>query len=114
VCLLGNATRNLCGFSDLANTFIGQSLLHSQVQLFHLYRPLEVSSSVLQHSCTAIPCEVSSALLGAQLSLALVGYELLYLALGLNKERLVEGLILSVACKRCFKQFVAWIMLDVL
>lgn len=53
------------------------------------------------HPRTANLGEMSSPLLGAQLSLAVAGYELLYPTLVLNREHLVEGFSLCVqaSCK---------------
>jgi hypothetical protein len=67
-CLLGNATRNMCGFSDLANSSVGQSLLHSQTQLCALVTSSDVSSSC--YNTLAPLISVMCLLLEAQLSLA--------------------------------------------
>jgi hypothetical protein len=58
---LGNATRKFTWVSDLDEYLFDDHSLHSEIQLFTLITSLDVSSSVLQHSCTANLGEVSSA-----------------------------------------------------
>jgi hypothetical protein len=64
-CFLGNATRKFTWVSDLDEYLLDDHSLHSQIQLFTLITSSDVSSSMLY-----------TLALGAQMSLALVGYEL--------------------------------------
>jgi hypothetical protein len=67
--------KKLCWSRIWTNSFIGHSRFALTIQLFTL-ASTELTSSLLQHSCTANLGEASSALVGAQMSLALFGYEL--------------------------------------
>jgi hypothetical protein len=67
--------KKFCRFLDL-NEYLLESLLHLQVQLFHLLRPLDIPSSVFWHSRTTILSEVSSALAKYQLYSSKVKYKL--------------------------------------
>jgi hypothetical protein len=97
-CFLGNATRNCVRLGSGRIFLLDNHVLHSVIELFALTTSSDLTSSLSQHSCTAILGEVSSALLGAQMSLALFGYELLHPARGLNGEHLIEGFHFS----RCY------------
>jgi hypothetical protein len=97
MCFLGNMTRKFTWVSDLDEYLLDNHSLHSQIQLFVLITSLYVSSSVLYILAPLI--SVSSALLRARLSWALIRHELywslaevglLYPVLGLNREHL-EG-----------------------
>jgi hypothetical protein len=68
-CFVGNATRKFTWVSDLDD-----HSLRSQIQLFALVTSSDFSSSMLYNLAPLI--SVMCLLLGAQLSLALVGYEL--------------------------------------
>jgi hypothetical protein len=70
-CFLSNATRKFTRVSDLANMFIGHSLFtltNTIIRTYNVFRRFLFECS----TCTANLGGMSSALLGAQLSLALV------------------------------------------
>jgi hypothetical protein len=64
--VLRQRDKKLCGFSDLNEYFYWTLTIYTHK---YNYSTLDVSSPMLQHSRTAILGEVSSTLLGAQLSL---------------------------------------------
>jgi hypothetical protein len=109
-CFLGNATRNFVGLG-FGRIFTGRSLFTLTNTIIRTYKDFGCFFFSVVHSRAANLGEVSSALLGAQLSLALVGYELYWSlaevrlfspALGLNRKHFVEGLISSAALQTNF------------